>query len=79
MHDDASDGLLIPWEQLSADALRGVMEEYVSREGTDYGHAEVSFDAKVAAVRRQLERGEVVVLFDPRAGTCNLMPARDVG
>ncbi len=71
-------GTLIPWERLSPEALRGVMEEYVTREGTDYGHAEVPFEGKIAAVRKQLERGEVVVLFDPKSETCNLVPARDL-
>ncbi|MEO0322492.1 MAG: YheU family protein [Myxococcota bacterium] len=69
---------MIPWKRLTPDALRGVMEDYVTREGTDYGHADVSFESKLAAVRRQLERGDVVVLFDARTETCNLVPARDV-
>ena len=75
---DELPGVVIPWERLSPDALRGVMEEYVTREGTDYGHADVPMGAKLGAVKKQLERGEVLVLFDPRTETCNLVPARDV-
>lgn len=68
----------IPFERLSAGAQRGVIEEFVTREGTDYGHVEVSLDDKVAAVRRQIERREVVLLFDPKAERVNLVTAREL-
>jgi len=55
----------IPIEDLSADALRGVAESVVTREGTDYGERERSFESKVAEVLRQLERGEAKLVFDP--------------
>ena len=55
----------IPCDQLSADALRGVVESFVLREGTDYGDREVPFEAKVEQVLRQLRRGEAQILFDP--------------
>lgn len=55
----------VPFTDLSADALRGVVEAFVLREGTDYGERDVSHDAKVAQVMRQLERGEARILFDP--------------
>ena len=41
-------GLVIPAEQLSADALQGLIEEFITREGTDYGEVEWSLDQKVA-------------------------------
>ncbi len=50
--------------ELSAEALRGVLESFVLREGTDYGEREFSLDEKVAHVLRQLERGEAQVIFD---------------
>jgi len=62
----------VPHARLSADALRGVIEEYVSREGTDYG-AEFSLDAKIAQVRRSLERGETHIIFDPVTETVNIV------
>ena len=37
----------IPHRQLSDEALLGVIEEYISREGTDYGHREYSFEEKI--------------------------------
>lgn len=63
----------IPWERLSADVLDAVIEEYVSREGTDYGPDEYSMADKVAQVRLQLERGIAWIDFDPDTQTCHLL------
>lgn len=75
--DDEVTDVVVPYEQLSPEALLGVIKEFVTREGTDYGHVEVSFADKVAEVRRQLERGEALVLFDAKAETINLVTKRD--
>jgi uncharacterized protein YheU (UPF0270 family) len=56
--------VIVPYEQLSADALRGVIEAFVLREGTEYGERELSLDVKVAQVLRQLQRGEAQIVFD---------------
>ena len=50
--------------QLSAEALDGVIEAFVLREGTDYGHRDYTLAEKRAQVRAQLERGEVELWFD---------------
>lgn len=63
----------IPPERLPPDALEGVIESYILREGTDYGASETPFSTKVDQVRRQLARGEVVILFDNDSETCNLV------
>ena len=65
----------IPIEELSPEALEGVIEEYVSREGTDYGAEEYSLADKVAQVRRQLARGEAVLYFDTYLESCTLLTA----
>jgi uncharacterized protein len=69
--------VIIPHQQLSADALQGLIEEFITREGTDYGHTEVALEAKVEQVRRQLERGEVVIVFDPATESVSLVTWRD--
>ena len=66
----------IPYTALSADALRGVIEEFISREGTDYGDQEFSLEDKIRQVRAQLESGEVVLTFDEESETCNLVRVR---
>jgi uncharacterized protein YheU (UPF0270 family) len=55
----------VPHTELSPEALRGVIESFVLREGTDYGERDVAFETKVAQVIRQLERGEARIMFDP--------------
>lgn len=64
METDKPQPIVIPYGDLSAEALRGVLESFVLREGTDYGEREVSLDQKVAQVLRQLERGEAQIIFD---------------
>ncbi len=76
--EEGSPPIEIPFERLSAAAQAGVLEEFVTREGTDYGHVEVPLEAKVAAVRAQIERGEVVLLFDPRTEQVNLVARREL-
>lgn len=73
-----NDPILVPLDRLSPEALQGLIEEFVTREGTDYGHADHSFAQKCRQVRGQLTRGEVVVTFDPTTQSANLVPARDL-
>ncbi|MDE2448788.1 MAG: YheU family protein [Gammaproteobacteria bacterium] len=64
--------VLIPHGELSAEALHGVIESFVLREGTDYGEREYSLEQKVAQVRAQLERGQARILFDPESNTVTI-------
>lgn len=78
--DDGADPELepvdVPHTALSADALRGLVEEFVTRDGTDYGVRERTVEEKVRDVMRQLERGEVKIVFDPATRSANLVRAR---
>ncbi len=62
--------------QLSEEALLGLVEEFVSREGTDYGLQERSFEAKVRDVKRQLESGEARIVFDLVEESANIVRVR---
>jgi uncharacterized protein YheU (UPF0270 family) len=61
---------------LSPEALAGVIDAFVLREGTDYGEHDVPHETKVAQVRRQLERGEARILFDPVTESVDIVVAR---
>jgi len=63
----------VPRTELSADALRGVVESFVLREGTDYGERDVPFEDKVAQVLRQLDRGEARIMFDPATESIHIV------
>lgn len=63
----------IPYDQLSQAALRGVVEEFVTRDGTDYGEVEVPLETKIFQVKAQLESGKAVIVFDQESQTCNIL------
>lgn len=71
-------GIELAPDQLSPEALQGLIEEFVSREGTDYGHADRSLESKVAAVHRQLENGEARIVFDLESETASIVATRDL-
>jgi uncharacterized protein YheU (UPF0270 family) len=66
----------IPFDLLSPEALAGVLESFVLREGTDYGAVELTFEQKVAQLRAAVECGEARILFDPDTETVTLVPVR---
>ncbi|MGD9602632.1 MAG: YheU family protein [Gammaproteobacteria bacterium] len=65
--------VIVPHTALSDTALRGVIEAFVLREGTDYGSHEYSLADKVAHVHAQLVRGDATIVFDPDAGTVDIV------
>ena len=73
---DKEDPVEVPYTRLTPDVLRALIEEFVSREGTDYGHRETTIDEKVADVLRQIERGEAKIVFDLESQTINIVPSR---
>lgn len=68
----------VPWDAIAADTLEALVEEYVTRDGTDYGDSEVPLARKVAQVRDQLRRGEVVIVFEEATESINLLTRRDL-
>lgn len=63
----------IPPDALSPDALRGVIEAFVLREGTDYGPGEWTLDDKVDQVLAQLGRREARIVFDPTTESVTIL------
>ena len=66
----------VPHTELSNEALRGVVESFVLREGTDYGERDVPFETKVQQVLGQLERGEAKIQFDPVTESVDILVTR---
>ena len=83
MNEDQTDSplppIVVPYTELSADALLGVIESFVLREGTDYGERDVAFETKVLQVRRQLERHEAEIVFDPQTETVGIVVRKPGG
>ena len=53
----------IPYTELSQEALLGVMDAFILREGTDYGHEEITIDQKRSRVLSMLQSGEAEIVF----------------
>lgn len=65
--------MIIPFEKLSAEALKGVIEEFVTRDGTDYGLVEMNLEKKADMVLRQLKNGDVFIVYDEITMTTNIV------
>jgi uncharacterized protein YheU (UPF0270 family) len=66
--------MLIPHDQLAPDTLQALIEEYINREGTDYGEREISIKTKVSQIMRQLDESSIVISYDEHSETCTLLP-----
>ncbi|MFT6913954.1 MAG: hypothetical protein ACJAWL_000240 [Motiliproteus sp.] len=67
----------IPHEQLSTEALQGLLEEFVCREGTDYGDQDYTLQDKIEQVQQQLQRGQVVICFDAYLQSFSIVTEQD--
>jgi len=68
---------IIPVDRLSPEALQGVVAEFLSRSGTDYGEVEASWETKFRQAKRELENGSAVLVFDDETETTNIFAADD--
>ena len=66
--------IIVPWSDIDRATLDNLIEEFVTRDGTDYGEQEVPTATKVEQVRAQLKRGEASVVFDDATETVSVMP-----
>ena len=62
--------MLIPHTQLSPAALRAIVEEFVTRDGTDHS----SVERRIETVLRHLEAGRVELHFDVETESSNILP-----
>jgi uncharacterized protein YheU (UPF0270 family) len=70
--------VIVPHGSLSAEALTNLVDDFISREGTDYGEREYSPEEKRASVQRQLDKGAVLIVFDPESESVNLVRKEDL-
>ena len=76
--DPVSGGVELSPDDLSPEALRGLVEEFVTRDGTDYGDVERSVEDKVEQVLAQLASGEARIVFDPEEETASIVTSREL-
>ncbi len=78
--DDEEDTtpVVVPMSALPPDTLRALVEEFVTRDGTDYGDRETPLQAKVEQVRQLLDRERAFILFDEETASCTILPAEQL-
>jgi uncharacterized protein len=67
----------IPRELLSEEAVEALIESFILREGTDYGHIETAHETKLKQIRKQLENGHIKIVFDPDSESATLLKKED--
>ncbi|MBM7334800.1 YheU family protein [Alcanivorax marinus] len=64
--------MIVPWQEIPAATLDNLIEEFVTRDGTDYGEREIATATKVEQVLAQLKRGDAAVVFDDATETVSI-------
>ena len=65
--------MIIPYNQLSEDALQALIEDFVTRDGTDYGEAEKSLQEKAVHLFTLLKAGELLITYNEATKDCGLV------
>lgn len=63
----------IPIDRVDPEVLGALLEEFASRDGTDYGERETPLDQRVSQLHAQLVRGELQLLFDLDTETWDIL------
>jgi uncharacterized protein YheU (UPF0270 family) len=64
----------VPPGRVEQDVLHALLEEFASRDGTDYGESERSLEAKVVELRTQLRAGVLCLVYDTVSEEWDLVP-----
>jgi len=64
----------VPPGRLQIDVLQALLEEYATRDGTDYGEREVALERKVQELRCQIHSSELCILYDSDSEQWDLVP-----
>lgn len=65
--------VVVPLAKISEEALSGLINEFILREGTDYGAREFSLEEKYTQIRKQLVSGNVLIVFDTAEQTASII------
>ncbi|MEO0337049.1 MAG: YheU family protein [Pseudomonadota bacterium] len=70
--------LIIPPEKLSEETFQALVEEFILREGTDYGSVELSLEAKLSRARKQIDAGHVKIVYSPENESCTILKSSEI-
>ena len=72
-----ADFVRVPVERVPEASLEALLEEFASRDGTDYGERETPLGTRVNRLRQGLNRGSLMLLFDADSQTWDVLAADD--
>ena len=67
--------MIIPLEQLKKDTLITIIEDFILREGTDYGEIDATKEDKIQQIKQQLEQGSAVLVYSELHESVNILPS----
>jgi uncharacterized protein YheU (UPF0270 family) len=70
--------VIVPHRELSREALMGVIEQFVTRDGPDPGHTDTPLERKIAQVLDALDRGKAFLAFDATLNSCNILSLDEI-
>ena len=71
--DHREEGLEVPYDRIHPETLRNMIQEFVTRDGADWGDAGCTLEDKVEQVLRQLRDKKIKVVFDLTSQTANIV------
>jgi uncharacterized protein len=74
--DQHEEGTDVPYDRINPDTLRNLIQEFVTRDGADWGDAGCTLEDKVEEVLQQLRKKKVKVVFDLKSQTANIVVCR---
>lgn len=69
--------LILPHREIEGATLDALLEEIVTRDGTDYGEHELSLESRLSRLRGQLDSGLASLCYDSATETCNVLPTEE--
>ena len=64
----------VPLKRLQDEVLQALLEEFATRDGTDYGERELDLEEKVERLQYQLRAGDLHILYDLDCEQWDLVP-----
>lgn len=69
-------GVDVPYERLDPETLRNVIEEFVTRDGSDWGDAGGTLEEKIGQVMQQLRNRKIKIVFELNSESTNIVVNR---
>ena len=67
----------IPMDALEETTLLRMLQDFVTRDGTDYGRVETALDTKVQQVLSALKKGHAVIVYDESSESFTILPKEE--